>query len=116
MALTVTKTIIKNFDPEDIVVRCEVAFDSSYLTGGEELDVSSLVGEILWAHVESHGLLGLVVDIDTTSYSSGKCKLLVLHGDYAKGADDELTEVDTTTNLATSGAAVRIIVHGKNVG
>jgi hypothetical protein len=116
MALTVTKTVLKSFDPEDIVVRCEVAFDSSYPTGGETLDVSDTVGEILWVQVESHGLLGLVIDIDPTGFSTGSCVLMALQGDYAKSADDELTEVDDTTDLSTLGASVRIIVHGRNIG
>jgi hypothetical protein len=116
MALTVTKTVLKNYDPEDIVIRCEIAFDSSYPTGGEALDMTTHGDEILYAHVESHGLLGLVIDIDATNYASGALALMVLQGDYAKTADDELTEADNAADVSTAGAAVRVIVHMKRYG
>ena len=111
-ALTVTKT--KLFGDRNVVVyRADVAFDNSYAAGGETLDMSSKMREILFAVMESHGFatadtVAYFINPVDSAFSSGTMELMV----YQVGADTSVfMEVPEATDL--SGVAnASVIIWG----
>jgi hypothetical protein len=88
MALTVTKTVLTEWSPELKFVKCDVAFDSSYPTGGETLDLTDQFAEIkgAWVGSQSMAVSSKFVKIDYTNVGSGTI-LLELHDTTDEEAD-----------------------------
>jgi len=111
MALTVV------YDPGNSVVdKCglgvkmisgTIAFDSSYDSGGEALDLSYFFPTKVFI-VIIPSVAGYVFQYDYTNK-----KVLVFWHDYNGGADAPLIEVTAATNLATALADVRFLAFGK---
>ena len=105
MALTVTKTLIHETRSE-VVYRLAVTFDASYPTGGESLDLSSVMGTLNYCTAEVSD--GYTLDFNT--YSGATCKIEMWYSDYDAVADGNLIEVPNTTDIAT--VVVSVIAHG----
>ncbi len=88
-----------------------LAFDDSYPTNGETVDLSSYFpgGTIDFVAADPVSAGGYVVGHDYGTAAAGKFK--VFTGDYDPAADSPLVECDNTANLAAL-TAVRVIVFG----
>jgi hypothetical protein len=108
MALTVTKNLnrVERISRNLGIMVCNVAFDSSYPTGGE--DISSVVNafkEVLSASFEGSG--GYVFEYDKTNK---KVKALYPQGGEQVGSADGGASVDAGATPVTSSAANGAIV------
>lgn len=98
MSLTVT------IDPEQRVIeKCskgfklltgKIAFDDSYPTGGEALDLSNFFSRII-SFIAFEPTAGYIFIYDRTNK-----KVKVYYADYDAGADGALIEVADTTDLS----------------
>lgn len=79
MSLTVTKTILTDFSPEFKLIKCDVAFDASYPTGGESLDLTDHFVEVkgAWVGSQSMAVSSKFVKIDDGNFGSGTMLLEV---------------------------------------
>jgi hypothetical protein len=108
MALTTTVTELTFFMPEMNMVQCDIAFDSSYPTGGETLDLTGYFAAIQGAFIGSQSMAvsSKFVKIDYTNKATGTL-LLEVH--------------DTTneeTNASDQSAVNDIVLYawGKRLG
>jgi hypothetical protein len=111
MALTKnSKQILRRYDPEMKKVRYNVTFDSSYLTGGEELDCTGDFSEIDEVRIEAGG--GYLIEPNPATkvakYGTGKVDLMCYRQTAATSA---LIEVASAVNL--SALVVDVIVEGR---
>jgi hypothetical protein len=106
MAVTVTKRQSYNTGNVNAVV-ADIAFDSSYPTGGESLtktDLGFVTGvEFLLAEPAS----GYSFEYDHTNE-----KLIARYADYDAAADGALIQVPNTTDLSAV-TGVRVIAFGR---
>ena len=108
MSLSITRTWIQEWNPEARMLRLTAAFDSSYPTGGESVNLSDYVSEIVFAAAQPKN--GYVFEIDEAGFAVGTLAIKVLHVDMDAVADSALVEVADTTNLASlTGVSVLVI-------
>ena len=96
--------------PGDTLFFDMLQFDgpTSYTTGGEEIHAfaQTKIGTNRTIVAVIPTLQnGYVID-----YDRANLKLIFREGDYAKSADDELTEVDSASNLATLAANCEALI------
>jgi hypothetical protein len=87
------------------IVTGTIAFDSSYPTGGEALDLTSYFDSLKVVLLETAA--GYTLEYDNVNK-----KVKVFYADYSTGTDGALIEVASTTDLATVLAEVRFVAFG----
>jgi hypothetical protein len=108
MSVSITRSWIQEWNPEARMLRLTVAFDSSYPTGGEAVNLSDYLSEIVFAAASPKD--GYVFEIDETAFAAGTLGLKVLHVDMDAMADSPLVEVDDESDLdALTGVSVLVI-------
>jgi len=112
MALTInSKTVLRRYDPESKKVLYRLTFDSSYLTGGEELSCVNEFSEIDEVRVESGQGGYLAIPNSATraaKYAVGKVDLMLYRQTAATGP---LVEVPNATDVQTT--VLNVIVEGR---
>jgi hypothetical protein len=108
MALTVTKTVLTDFMPEMKLIKCDVAFDNSYPTGGETLSLTDQFSAITgaWVGSQSMAVSSKFVKIDYTNVASATINL-ELH---------DTTDEETAASDQSAVNDIVIFVFGRAVG
>lgn len=112
MAAVFTKTYERDLGNGVKLVTGTLAFDSSYPTGGEAVDLSSYFpgGTIIQVMADPCSSGGYVVGHDYGTPAAGK--FMAYWCDYDAGADGALVQVTATTDLsALTAVHVTILGH-----
>lgn len=106
MTVTVTQVGSQHSVGDLRAVIADVAFDSSYPTGGEPLTAANLgLNTLEFVLVEPAG--GYAFE-----YDHANAKIIARYADYDAVADGALIQVPDTTNLSTV-TGVRVIAFGR---
>ena len=115
MAVTVSVTKVTKFDAELQVLLVAATYDSSYPTGGENIDLSAYGKNIKAAVPCGPTATGFVPEaVNGGASTTGIFVGRMFYGDNNNASDGPLIEVPNATNL--NGVVARFLVFMRNLG